>query len=90
MFTININSDVLFIFVTIMTFILIRYYIKRKFDSIDKYNELVSNKPNINTYKDNQNQFKKNIEDSGISTNEEIKFINGIIDFIKNIRGSIF
>lgn len=70
------------IVVVIMIFISFLYYTKRKFDSINEYNKIVSDK--LETYKENVNTFNQNLKDSGIKSKERKQ----IIQMIKEIRGS--
>lgn len=81
MFTIEIeNNIILLIFLVLLLIsIVVMYYIKRKFDSIDKYNDKVVDK--LKTYKENQIQYKQNLKDIGLS-NKEIKIIEKIIKLI--------
>lgn len=62
------------------------YHTKRKFDSINEYNKLVSDK--LDSYKENLKQYDKNIEDAGIKNKREKGIIAKIIKIIKVIRGS--
>lgn len=81
MFTINIENNIVICILIILIFIAIMYYIKRKYDSIDKYNDKVSDK--FKTYKENQTQYQENLKDIGLS-DKEIKTISKILKFLKN------
>lgn len=81
MFTINIENNIVICVLIILIFIAIMYYIKRKYDSIDKYNDKVSDK--LKTYKENQTQYKENLKDIGLS-DKEIKTISKILKFLNN------
>lgn len=86
---ISIDNNILIAIVIIILLIVIAviYSKKRKYDSIDKYNELVADK--LNTYKENQEQYNKNMEDSGIeSKKDKEKFTSRLFEAIKIIRGS--
>lgn len=64
----------------------IRYYITRKFDSIDKYNSMVGNQ--FQTYKESQTQYDKNVEDIGLSNNhfKVLRIFKKLNEFVKNFR----
>lgn len=81
MFTINIENNIVICILIILMFIVIMYYIKRKYDSIDKYNDKVSDK--LKTYKESQTQYKENLKDIGLS-DKEIKTISKILKFLNN------
>lgn len=81
MFTINIENNIVLCILIILVFIAIMYYIKRKYDAIDKYNDKVSDK--LRTYKESQIQYKKNLKDIGLS-DKEIKKISKILKFLNN------
>lgn len=81
MFEININIYALygiaiisFILLIAVIFIFIAYmcHDKRKFRSIDKYNELKLDK--TKTYNENLKEYKENIEKAGVKTNKKFKF----------------
>lgn len=57
------------------------YYIKRKYDSIDRYCELASNKSD--TYVDIKKAYEKDIEKLGIKSRKSIR---DAIKFIKNFK----
>ena len=83
----NINFDEKTIcLISIMTFILAMYYIKRKFDTISEYIKLVAEK--LETYKENQKQYKKVLDDLDLSTKDQNNFISKIIEILKDIKGS--
>lgn len=81
MFTINIENNIIICVLIILIFIAIMYYIKRKYDSIDKYNDKVSDK--LKTYKESQAQYKENLKDIGLS-DKEMKVIKKILKFLNN------
>lgn len=81
MFTINIENNIVICVLIVLIFIAIMYYIKRKYDSIDKYNDKISDK--LKTYKEIQAQYKENLKDIGLS-NKEIKIISKILRFLNN------
>lgn len=92
MFFININ-EMLFIVITailliaLMAFISFIYHTKRKFNSIDKYNELVAEK--MKTYKSIQKQYNKNLYDSGIKLKKNDKIVAKFFKtVIKKMGGS--
>lgn len=68
----------------VLLFIAFIYYTKRKFDSINEYNKLVSDE--LNSYKENRKQYDKNLEESGIKTEKENGIIYKIIKITKIIR----
>lgn len=70
----------LILIILIMIFISFIYYTKRKFDAIEKYNELMVDK--LNSYKENQDQINKNIEDIGASSKKIKNLILKIIGHI--------
>lgn len=70
----------------IMLFISYIYHTKRKFDSIEKYNKLVADK--LKTYKENQDQISKNIEDTGASAEKTVKRILKIFEYINKLKSS--
>ena len=51
-----------------------KYYIKRKYDSIDRYNKSIANK--IVSYPENIKQYKNNMVNSGAETSNKVKVIN--------------
>lgn len=79
MFTINIENNIVICILAILIFIAIMYYIKRKFDAIDKYNDKISDK--LKTYKENQTQYEENLKDIGLS-DKEIKIFSKILKFL--------
>lgn len=81
MFTINIENNIVICVLIILIFIAIMYYIKRKYDTIDKYNDKVSDK--LKTYKESQAQYKENLKDIGLS-DKEMKVIKKILKFLNN------
>lgn len=81
MFTINIENNIVICILIILIFIAIMYCIKRKYDSIDKYNDEVSDK--LKTYKENQTQYEENLKDIGLS-DKEIKVFRKILKFLNN------
>ena len=78
----------LLLLVFIIIFIAFTYHTKRKFDSIDKYNKLLSDK--LCTYQENQKQYKNNLEDSGIECKNNakkiFKIIKSTIDIFKGSK----
>lgn len=77
MFTINIENNIVICILLILIFIAVMYYIKRKYDSIDKYIKEVSDK--LKTYKEHQTQYKEKLKDIGLSDKEIkalVKFLN--------------
>lgn len=70
----------LILIILVMIFISFIYYTKRKFDAIEKYNELMVDK--LNSYKENQDKINKNIEDIGISSKKIKNLILKIIGHI--------
>ena len=72
--------------IAILGFVAFMYYIKRKFDSIDEYNKLVSDK--LNSYKENQKQYNKNQTDSGIKSKRQKGITSKIVKIVNIIRGS--
>ena len=66
--------------IAIMIFISFMYYTKCKFDSIKEYNKLANK--NSTRYKDNINQYNKNLYKSGIKTKKENKMILKIIKIV--------
>jgi len=92
MFGININVNTLlaiaiiaFVVLTAFVLIFIAYmcHDKRKFKSIDKYNELTLDK--AKTYNENLKEYKNNIEKSGVKTNKKSK-LNKILRIAKFIK----
>ena len=86
MFNINIDKYILICILTliVLLFIAFIYYTKRKFNSINEYNKLVSDE--LNSYKENRKQYDKNLEESGIKTEKENGIIYKIIKITKIIR----
>ena len=64
----------------------IRYYTKRKFDSIEEYNRLQADIRK--TYKESQEQYSQNMKDSGIENKHENTVSSKVIKIWKIIRGS--
>lgn len=85
---ISIDDNILIAIVVIILLIVIAviYSIKRKYDSINEYNKLVVNK--LNTYKENQEKYNKNLKDSGVESKNKQKLFSRIIEAIKILRGS--
>ncbi len=95
MFNINISNNTLygiiaiatlFLIIAIIFFVAFIYHTKRKFDSINEYNKLVLDK--LNSYKENQGQYKNNLEESGIKIKKEKGIISKMNKIINMIRGS--
>ena len=93
--SITIDQNTLFCVIVISSLILIiviivtkeiRYHTKRKFDSIEEYNKLVVDK--LNSYKENQEQYNKNIDDINIKNNNKDGIGSKIVKIYKTIRGS--
>lgn len=93
--SITIDQNTLFCVIVISSLILIivtivareiRYHTKRKFDSIEEYNKLVVDK--LNSYKENQKQYYKNVDDINIKNNNNDGIITKIIKIYNTIRGS--
>ena len=68
MFTINIENNIVICILVILIFIASMYYIKRKFDAIDKYNDKISDK--LKTYKESQSGYMENLKEIGLSDKE--------------------
>ncbi|MCH5344493.1 MAG: hypothetical protein J1E64_10665 [Acetatifactor sp.] len=85
---ISVNTLIAIIVISITFLVLFKYYIKRKYDSINEYNKLVADK--LSTYKENQEQYKKNLEDLGIESKKQekkiFKIIESTIDIIKGSK----
>ena len=83
MTNINIGNEVLLCILMIVVILCssFLYYTKRRFDSIDKYNKLVSDK--LNTYKENQEQYNENLSDLGIKAENKINFLAKIIKIFR-------
>lgn len=81
LFAINIENNIVICVFIVLLFIIVMYYIKRKYDSIDKYNDKISDK--LKTYKESQTQYKENLKDIGLS-DKEIKNISKILKFLNN------
>lgn len=64
---------IVILFIVIMIFIATMYHMKRKYDSINDYNTLLSDK--FRTYNEQLQNYNKNIEKSGVKTKHESTII---------------
>lgn len=78
----NISIDIKVFISVVLLFVALMYYIKRKFDSIDKYNENLADE--LNSYKENKEQYNKNMEVTGAKSQNTKNFISNIIKLFRD------
>lgn len=78
----NISIDIKVFISVALLFVALMYYIKRKFDSIDKYNENLADK--LNSYKENKEQYNKNMKAIGVKSQNTKNFISNIIKLFRD------
>lgn len=90
MYNINIGDNTLIAIITIVLaiIIMVMYYTKRKYDSLNLYNLLMLLFGEYHTYKENQKQYKRNSKDFDILADDENELIENIISIVNKIRGS--
>lgn len=84
MYSMNIYALIGVLFVTLLCFVAFMYYTKRKYDSIDRYYNLNTNKSN--SYRDKKGEYEKNLEDLGVKSHNIKKLILNVVQLF---RGSL-
>lgn len=84
---INIENNIIIYIIVILSFVAILYYIKRKFDSIDKHTDKkYQNKNILNTYKEDRKEYKKDITDLEAKIMPDTQTVINIVDKINDLK----